>query len=355
MTNRKFKSTPQRSSRVTISDVSAALGLTKGTVSRALNGYPDISERTRLKVHRMAQTMGYQPLSAAQGLRTGRSRALGLIIQSFDHDGQRPFLAEFLAGISGTAAREDWTLTVTSSDTEDDMLNVMQRLIRDRKADGFILPRSRVADPRIALLRQMGVPFVLFGRTEDPEGCAWFDVKGGEAMRKAVLRLRDLGHSQIGYVGGGKQYYYTRLRHEGFLKGMADAGLTVKKHWLTEGAVSRREGEHATERLLSQAVRPTAIVFAVDAAALGAWDAAPRFGVKIGQGLSVVSYDGSPEGAAMTPALASYAVDVRHAGARLTDLLIRRIRGEPVEALREEEEAVFRPGGSLAPCPVTAQ
>jgi len=75
--------------RVTISDVSEALGLTKSTVSRALNGYADISESTRLRVRRAADKMGYRPLSHAQAIRTGRTKSLGLVIQMADHDAQR--------------------------------------------------------------------------------------------------------------------------------------------------------------------------------------------------------------------------------------------------------------------------
>ena len=67
--------------RVTINDVSAVLGMTKSTVSRALNGYPDIAEQTRLRVERMAEQIGYRPLSQAQAIRTGQSHALGLVLQ----------------------------------------------------------------------------------------------------------------------------------------------------------------------------------------------------------------------------------------------------------------------------------
>ncbi|MEO0865404.1 MAG: LacI family DNA-binding transcriptional regulator, partial [Pseudomonadota bacterium] len=70
-----------RARRTTISDVSEALGLTKSTVSRALNDYPDISEGTRTRVRRMAQKMGYRPLATAQAIRTGRVQAIGFIIE----------------------------------------------------------------------------------------------------------------------------------------------------------------------------------------------------------------------------------------------------------------------------------
>ena len=80
------------------------LGLAKGTVSRALNGYPDISESTRQRVKHAAEVMGYSPLSHAQAIRTGVVRSIGLVLQTSEHDGHRPFLASFLAGISEAAS-----------------------------------------------------------------------------------------------------------------------------------------------------------------------------------------------------------------------------------------------------------
>jgi len=340
-------------SRVTINHLSQALGLTKGTVSRALNGYPDISERTRLKVQRTAERMGYQPLSHAQAIRTGRSRSMGLVIQTYDHDAQRPFLAEFLAGISVAAASEGWTLTVTASDTPEGTLDVMRQLIKERKADGFILPRTLRQDPRVDLMRALKTPFVLFGRVEDPTECAWYDIKGGAAMHEALGRLVDLGHRRIAYVGGGQQYNYQRLRYRGYRDGLESHGFDLDNALVHQNAVTRAAGAQATRALLELDSPPTGIIYAVDAAAAGAWDAAQEFGLTIGKDLSVVTYDGTGEGANLQPALASYAVDIRRAGERLTQLLIRRIRGEDVELLREEEPAQFRPGGSLGPAPAT--
>ena len=94
--------------RATIADVARALDLTKSTVSRAMNGYPDIAQATRLRVQRMAEEMNYQPLSHAQAIKTGFTRSLGLVLQLSDHDAHRPFLAEFLAGVSACASRCLW-------------------------------------------------------------------------------------------------------------------------------------------------------------------------------------------------------------------------------------------------------
>lgn len=335
--------------RVTISQVADALGLTKGTVSRALNGYPDISPSTRQRVKAQADRMGYRPLAQAQAIRTGRSRAIGLVLQTDVPGAQRPFLSDFLAGITGTLGAQSWTLTLSTSPGGVEMLTTLERLVDERKADGFILPRTLAEDTRMRLLRDMGVPFVLFGRVIDPEGCAWFDILGEDAMRDAVLRLAGHGHRRIGFVNGGAEYNFSRLREIGFREGLDAAGIAQDECLMLGGAMTREAGMAATEALLRHAEPPTAIVFAVDAAALGAYDATARLGLAIGRDISVISYDGIPEGGWVDPPLTTFEVNSRTAGSRLAELLIRRIEGAPAEILRETVHADLRRGGSDGP------
>lgn len=341
------KSAPRKTShRVTISDVSQALGLTKGTVSRALNGYEDIAEVTRLRVVRTAERMGYRPMSQAQTIRTGKARAIGLVVDmSSGSDPHRLFLADFLAGLSQTAAGQGWTITVATADSGEAALETMRALVRDHKADGFILPRTYWDDPRVALLRQEGVPFVLFGRMRDDAGCAWHDVRGEDAIADAVARLERLGHRRIGFVNGPDRFAYCHHRRAGFIEGCATAGLTPEL--LVEQVENTDQAKEASLSLLRQPEPPTAIVYATDTLAIGAYQAAHALGLEVGCDLSVIGYDGLPENAAVVPTLSSYVVDLRGAGQTLADYLIRRIEGDAPDSLRTTTDATFRPGGSI--------
>ena len=184
--------------RATIVDVAEHLNLSKGTVSRALNDYPDIAERTRIRVRKAAEQLGYRPLSQAQAIRTGRVRAIGLVIDMYEHDGHGPFLADFLAGLTASAAREGWTLTVATAETEADTIRLLSDLHEMRKVDGFILPRTYENDGRVQALKAASIPHVLFGRITEPSDTAFFDIAGEAAMAEAVARLHALGHRRIG-------------------------------------------------------------------------------------------------------------------------------------------------------------
>ncbi len=344
-----------RKRKVTITDVAAALGLTKGTVSRALNNYPDISDRTRKRVEKQAERMGYRPLSHAQAIRTGRTRSLGLVLQADAPDAQRPFLADFLAGITMEASAKGWSLTVATADSPANMLATLERLIEEHKADGFILPRTMVEDARVRLLRAAHVPFVLYGRTRDDTDCAWFDILGEEAMRDAVLRLAGFGHRRIGFVNGGDAYTYAAVRLKGYRAGLAAAGIGPDPELEQTNAVTPQDGAAATAQLLDLQNPPTAILFAMDMAALGAYDAAAARGVQIGRELSVIGYDGVPEGAYASPPLTTFNVDTRRAGERLAHLLIARIRGADPVTLRECEKARLLVRHSDAPPAVSSK
>ncbi len=344
--------------RVRISDVAKALGVTKSTVSRAINGYPDISEATRLKVQLAVRDMGYRPMPNAQAIRTGRVRSLGLVLELDAHDQFSPFLADFLGGITQAASDEGWSLTVASATYGAQMRDVVDRLIQEQKADGFIIPRTRVDDDRIAHLLDNDVPHVLYGRTaygkpEDTQH-SWFDIDGQNAFRRAALRLAELGHTRIGFVGYDAAFNFTHLRRDGFLQGLRLADLEPDEELIRDGAINVTTGAQITRALLQHSAPPTALVMATDEVALGAYQTARDLGLEIGTDLSIIAYDGIPRGRLTQPALTTYSVDAASAGTSLAQLLIRQLRGEAPQTLREIGEALLQRGGSDGPPALTS-
>ena len=327
--------------RATISDVAERAGTTKSTVSRALNGYPDISSHTRARVERVAAELGYSPLSQAQSIRTGRVRSLGFVLQTYDHDSHRPFLAGFLAGISRSANAQGWDLTLTTAESQQATLDVLRRLAVERKADGFILSRPERNDPRVSLLLSENIPFVLFGRTDEPTGCSWYDILGEEAMKEAVVRLYRHGHRRIGFVNGGEHFSYSAFRLQGYLEGLKECGIEFDANLVADNAATTEQGRRAALDLLRLELPPTAIVYAVDMAALGLYRAAEEIGLEIGRDISVIAYDGIPEGLFAHPPLTTFSVDRVRAGERLATQLINRICGAESESQRETERAVL--------------
>lgn len=352
--NIAMKKIVRKSDRVNLSMLAETLDLSKGTVSKALNGYGDVSERTKNRVLRTAKKLGYKPLAHAQAIRTGRIKSIGLVLQVDDYDGYNFFLRDFLIGISQTTSSLGWTLTVASASSYEDFEEVVDRLIDQRKVDGFILPRTQNSDPRYVYLSQLSVPTVLFGRlqfqnVDQDTNSSWYDIDGQSAFADAVIRMKNHGHSRIGFVGAPSNYTYAQFRKSGYELGLAESAIEVDEALIISDMQTREDGERATEKLLGLPNPPTAIIFSTDEIAMGAYVVAEKFGLKLGHDLSISAYDGTARGGYMMPSLTSYKVNLHEAGARLSALLIERVKGEKAETLREVANAEFMKGGSDGP------
>jgi len=337
--NRRNPDKPIRRDKVTIQDLSDHLNLAKGTVSRALNKYPDIAEATQLRVANAAKKLGYRPSNHAQAIRTGLVKSVGLVLNVAGENVHRPFLSEFLNGISLRLGDDDWTLVVATAQSDENSIEVHSRLIAEQKVDGFILPRTKIHDARVDLLKSKNVPFVLYGRVADSTDCALFDIAGETAMQRAVERLVGFGHRRIAFIGGHADNNFETLRREGFETGLAKSTIPFDPELIVEGAMSVEQGFRVARSLLALSEPPTAFVCALDRAALGACRAAASLGLYVGRDVSVIGYDGIPEGAYATPPLTTFSVDSKAAGTRLADIILKIIRGADASSFRELVDA----------------
>ena len=165
-------------------------------------------------------------------------------------------------------------------------------------------------------------------------------------MCQAVERLYLLGHRNIAFVNSNIEYNFAHLRLQGYLKGLKKLGLKQNDNMVLDRVMTTKEGENATRKLLHESFPPTAVLYATDVAALGAYKVASDLGLQIGKELSIISYDGVPEGAFANPPLTTFKIDTKKAGEQLAALLIKRVNGEAVELLRETDPAILYPGES---------
>ena len=194
--------------KITIQDLADHLGISKGTVSRALRGYADVSASTVERVQQAAKELGYQPSAVAQGIKTGLARSVGLILLPKSRAASRPFLMQFINGISTSIAKHGYTLTVATAQSDAEMLELHRDLFVQRKVDGFILPRTMHNDPRIQILDQLKAPLVLYGQTENLTQYSWFDINQVECFRRATTRLLNFGHRHLAFLGGDAPLFY---------------------------------------------------------------------------------------------------------------------------------------------------
>lgn len=341
--------------RVKIIDLAKSLNLSKGTISRALNDYADISDSTKLRVRKHAKIMGYVPLSSAQAIKTGRVRALGLVLRVDSHDSHHAFLTDFLDGVSRSAGTKNWTLTVATATSDEDELQTFRRLVAERKVDGFIITRCLADDKRIAMLHNAEIPYILYGRTNANFPVSYFDISGEMAIESAVCQLVNLGHKNIGFVNGPVDLHFAQMRQKGYLAGLEKSNLSYNEAYTQSEILTREQGIEATNKLLKLPAPPTAIIFSLDMAALGGYRAVENLGLTVGQDVSIIGYDGISQGKYAMPALSTFEVDTRKAGERLASMLIDQIRGEAITSLNEIQQAKFVSRGSSNPPRITSE
>lgn len=335
---------------IDLKQLSARLGLSATTVSRALNGYDDVSAKTRERVALMARELGYQPNRTARRLARGRADAVGLVYPLDAADLGDPRFLEVIEGLSDRLEAADMDLLLASA-REHSELRTYERLVSGGRVDGVIVARTRVADERIDYLLQAGMPMVAYGRTAQPEGFAWFDFDNEAGMVLAVQRLVALGHRRIAYLHAPLSLCFAMQRHAGYLRAMQAAGLPVLPALVQPGGLSRRTGHAAALALLQARPRPTALLVDNNLCGIGAVRALLDSGVALGRDLSVIVYDGVPDDLLLAgQRIAAIGQPTAYeAGETMADMLLTLMRGEPLAQPQRLLQPVFEPGQSLGP------
>jgi LacI family transcriptional regulator len=338
--------------------LSEQLGLSQTTVSRALNGYPEVREETRSRVLAAAKAANYTPNSRARKLATGRSMAIGHVIPlSGKEELVNPIFADFITGAGGVYAREGYDLLLSMVPV-DGVETAYRQMATNASVDGVMVQAPQLVDPRIALLQDLELPFVVHGRTADPDGYSWLDVANARAFRRATDLLLDLGHRRISLLNGQENLDFALRRRRGFEEAMAARDVPVNPAFLHSDAMTEQYGYRTASALLDQAEAPTAFLVSSIIPAIGVRRAAGERGLRTGRDISIICHDdvlsymandgiNAPEGPAFTATRSS----IRAAGERCAEMLLSLIDNPRQPPLQELWETDLSLGRSTGPAP----
>ncbi len=311
---------------VTIRDIAKKLNLSIAAVSRAMDGYPDISEETRQRVIETAQRMGYSPNRAARQLRRQKADAIGYILPSETPRFADPFFSEFLSGLGDETADYPFDLLVSiappGAEAEQ---TIYSNWIHSRKVDGFILDRLHLHDWRVRFLAEQGVPFVGLEHSLDGIDYAHVEVNNASSMAALVTHLLGRGFKRIAFIGGPKQLVIQHERLKGYRQGLKAMDLAFNPALLEKGDMTGTSGYQATKRLRSIPDPPDAIMCINDETAFGALHALRDLGVEIGKDVAVSGFDGVAASAHTDPPLTTLDIPVYEIARMLVILLADRL------------------------------
>jgi len=311
----------------TISQVAKAAGVAASTVSRVLNGgYASADVKTRVK--KITEQLGYFPSPTARNLKIGRTGIVGLVAET-----QGSWFHELLTGVEEELVEKRVSVALCSlrlTGTYD--ASTVDAWITERRVDGIIFVRATTKERSLVNLAQkMGLPAVFIAPDHTFRSGYTVRAQNRDAARDVAAHLLNLGHQTIAFAGGPEASLDSRDRLQGLRSEMADRGLSLDESHVSFGENYKPEsGVSYAKRWLAlpRNKAPTAVVLGNDEMALGFMRTVQAEGVRIPEDVSVVGFDGAPEGALYWPGLTTSAQPARKMGRAACKELFIRIEGQ---------------------------
>lgn len=275
-----------------LKELAQKLNLSPTTVSRALNGYPEVNDTTRDRILSAAKRYNYRPNTRAIRLATGRAMAVGHVLPgATKSEIMNPVFADFIAGAGEVYAANgyDMLLSVVTDEAEAETY----RDLKSRGAvDGVIVHALRSDDSRIQSLLDLGLPFVSHGRATGLDlPYSWVDVNNRRAFLRATEFLLDLGHQRIGFVNGKEELGFALRRRAGYVDALAARGIAIDPSLMFSDAMTEHAGFTAATKMLGFTDAPTAFVASSMLSGMGIRRAIEGRGLKMGRDVSVIIFD----------------------------------------------------------------
>jgi LacI family transcriptional regulator len=331
MRSRKFAS---------LVDVAALAGVDPSTVSRVLNDRPGqrVSDATRERIVAAAAELDYRPNAFARGLRTARTRTLGIVVPQL----WNPLYSEIVAGAAGAVRAEDYTLLVVHQDEDASDGSFYRRIAEVNRVDGLIVGTLTPDAPLVAALEGMGTPFVvLHRRIEGIENCLAID--SFTAVKQAIAYLISLGHRRIGFLARVSGYYNDTRRLAGYRAALEEAGIPIDERLIVHTPHTRVEAEATARRLLDEGWElPTAIFSVTLIATAGVMSVLAERGVRVPDDVSTFALYDNVFADVLQPPVTTMHMPLQELGAAGVTLLV-----DLVEERRHARPHLLPPGEIL--------
>lgn len=331
---------------VTIKDVAKATGVSPSTVSRVIADHPRISVLTKRKVRKAMKEMGYHPNIHARNLVSQTTKSIGVILpSSADKALQNPFFPEVLRGIGSVTHTKEYSVTLSSGETDEEIYKEVERMVYGRYVDGVILLYSRLGDPVIKFLLERKFPFVMVGKPyEYINEVTHVDNDNYSAGKEITHYLIEQGHKNIAFIGGDQELFVTIDREAGYESALKEAGLENKQEYRVYTEFLRSGGREAIEHLLSLGKPPTSIVVTDDLMSLGVMSALEEFGFHLPRDMSIVSFNNVYLSEITRPPLTTVDINIYDLGAQSAKALIEKAtnKNEPAKRIIIPHRIIYR-------------
>ncbi len=322
--------------RATIDDVARLAGVSIKTVSRVANQEPNVRDSTRVKVANAIATLDYKPNQSARSLASRQSFLIGLLYddQSKYEIPSAGYVINIQSGVMSACKARNYDLLIHPCTYRNkDISKEIDELIRHSRLDGLVLapPLSDML-PIIDAIEETGVPLARIAPGSNVNQQCVVTTNDRSACANMVNYLVSLGHKRIAFITGHPDHKAVANRYLGYQDGLQENAIALDTELVQSGDNSIKSGEKCAEALLAGKQHPTAIFACNDDMAAGVIRVAHRRGIRVPEKLSVVGFDDIPLAQQVFPALTTTRQPLKAMAKKATELLIRKLRAEPLEA-----------------------
>lgn len=326
---------------ITIKDIAKALGVSPGTISKALNNKPDIGAELKEKIRAAAVELGYIPNPIARRLVTNKSNTIGVfILDRYELSLRENYGFQFLDGIIKESDLHHYDILLFSTTNDLEYQKSYIDLCLERRVEGAIFIGLRSDDSYIEDIMNSPIPVSVIDAEAIGPNVSMVASDNRAGATAAVDYLWQLGHRKIGILNGCAGAFVSRERYEGFVQYLKERDAFNEKY-VYYGDFSRESGAAAAEVIMSCADRPTALFATNDQMALGALKAFKRKGYRIPEDISLIGFDNISNSEDCDPALSTIGQNATEIGKEAIRLLLARIRQEINGTARFIETELF--------------
>jgi DNA-binding LacI/PurR family transcriptional regulator len=304
------------------------LDISIGTVSRALNGKPDVNEETRKRVLEAAVELGYVPNQSGRSLRQGATHTVGFMLESGTASalGGDDFFMSVIEGMQGVLKHSHIDLVLLPCGADEDPYDYLQRMVARRFVDGVVISATKREDPRIDLLTRSNLPFVALGRSRTGSGYSWLDMDFFGVARDAVYRFAARGHRRIAIAIPDNDANLGDIFLDGYRAGLRAHGIALEEELVLRVESSEEGGAEAARRILAMNQKPTAILLNYELMAIGLYPLLNEAGIRPGGDIAVIGFRKSAQTRFLHPQLTAYTLSLHDLGVALAGALLSEIR-----------------------------
>ena len=309
-----------------IKDFSKKLNLSITTVSRALGGYSDVSEKTRRRIIKLAQKYNYSPNPNASRLASGKSNTIGFVVPLYGLNSntlnQAGFF-EFISGMNIKLQSEDVQFFMMFANNVEEERNAYKKLIYVQKVNKIILHNLKTNDDRIKLLKKNKIKFVTWGRVKNLKNYSWVDLDNEGAVNLAMEYLIKNNHQHIGYINIVENYNFAFQRQQGYLKSLKKNKIKYNpNYYLSVKTEEPDQSAKIIKKMILKNQNLSALICSTEYSGVGAIKACKELKKIIGKDISIITFDGPVVETLTNPALTAVSHPRKQLGLKAIEMLL---------------------------------